>query len=79
MSKIGFSPPARPGEGKRCVGRRILRRPVYSVENLFLLLRSLRLCDEPDGYVFFFPNSGSIFTRPVTMNPGIVAAMTQRK
>jgi len=28
---------------------------------------------------FFFPNSGSIFTRPVTMNPGIVAAMTQRK
>ena len=53
--------------------------PVCSVENLFLLLRSLRLCDEPDVYVFFFPNSGSIFTRPVTMNPGIVAAMTQRK
>ena len=33
----------------------------------------------PNPYVFFFPNSGSIFTSAVTMNPGIVAAMTQRK
>ena len=30
-------------------------------------------------HFLFFPNSGSIFTRPVTMNPGIVAAITQRK
>lgn len=30
-------------------------------------------------YSLFFPNSGSIFTSTATTNPGIVAAITQRK
>ena len=64
-----------PGFEPACELGKSARKSIAFLFRLNYFLQYSKLCGES----FFFPNSGSIFTSAVTMNPGIVAAMTQRK